>query len=729
MTFDDFTKKIISEIADELRTKQKCLTFDITPTANSVNPVTSEGVKGYVDDSVATVCNKITLEIDNDFKLTAKLYNGNTLLFTSNVIDLPLESVVVSGSYDSTNKKIILTLENGNTIEFSVADLINGLQTEITSSNKLSADLVDDSSTTNKFVTSSDKTNWNNKLDKVTTTTEVMQAYIKQVDGTQIMVYVHWNNIRDTIPIRDQTGNVRVATTPTTGTHATSKTYVDGLVTVKSMTYSDLATLKSNNGLVAGTYYRITDYVTKVNGKVNNVSDVARSAEHAFDVIVLATSNNTFCEEASAILHSGDTYFANSDLKAWKLWYCFENDTNRFEWADTTNGKGVIYRMIDEFENDLPYDFKNVQFKRYKITSTTDSRQSGLVGMYLGFEDNYGVVSDTADYKWCYTFTKSSDESELSYVAYNNTAYNNGHYVKQVKIGQYLCDSPNYRGVQALNNIVFITPYTIVDMQIGVNSFNDTLVGNEDITYSYYGEMFRRNIILGNQSHNRVDECMEDNVLGSGTLSNDIQWNKIANHFSKNFAIILRSNTIGCNAKETKYPGEFSYNAVNVSIQNSDFSNMSSILRSTISLITNSTLSGNGIQESTFGSLKHVTMNVNVLLGCRFQFLQYATFTQGASTVNIMNLTVGAVYGTSSDVYNIPLSDLPNINGNRFIKTIGWDRGDTSNPFILTYTYDSIDETNLGFKTSKYAYINGVWTEITTYLSDVEMETLISEVF
>lgn len=41
------------------------------------------------------------------------------------MVDLPLESVVVNGSYDSTNKKIILTLQNGNTIEFSVADLVS----------------------------------------------------------------------------------------------------------------------------------------------------------------------------------------------------------------------------------------------------------------------------------------------------------------------------------------------------------------------------------------------------------------------------------------------------------------------------------------------------------------------------------------------------------------------------------------------------------------------------
>lgn len=83
-------------------------------------------------------------------------------LWTAQTIDLPLESVVVSGSYDDVNKKIVLTLQSWSTVEFSVADLVSWLQTEITSSNKLSADLVDDSSTTNKFVTASDLTKLSN---------------------------------------------------------------------------------------------------------------------------------------------------------------------------------------------------------------------------------------------------------------------------------------------------------------------------------------------------------------------------------------------------------------------------------------------------------------------------------------------------------------------------------------------------------------------------------------
>lgn len=86
---------------------------------------------------------------------TLKDQDGNTL-GSSQTIDLPLESVVVSGRYDSQTKEVILTLEDGSEIKFSVADLVSGLQTEITSSNKLPSDLVDDTDQSHKFTTAAD---------------------------------------------------------------------------------------------------------------------------------------------------------------------------------------------------------------------------------------------------------------------------------------------------------------------------------------------------------------------------------------------------------------------------------------------------------------------------------------------------------------------------------------------------------------------------------------------
>lgn len=109
------------------------------------------------------------LSIDSQtFVVTAQLkdQDGNNL-GQAKTIDLPLETMVVSGSYDDTTQKIILTLKNGQTVEFSVADLVSGLQSEITLSNKLDADLVSDVSSENKFVTTAEKATWNGKQDTI----------------------------------------------------------------------------------------------------------------------------------------------------------------------------------------------------------------------------------------------------------------------------------------------------------------------------------------------------------------------------------------------------------------------------------------------------------------------------------------------------------------------------------------------------------------------------------
>lgn len=113
----------------------------------------------------------ISLSINSEtYVVTAQLkdQDGNNL-GASQTIDLPLESVVVNGSYDAQTKKVILTLQSGSTIEFSVADLVAGLQSEITAQSPLASDLVDDTnSTTHKFVTTTEKSTWSAKQDALT---------------------------------------------------------------------------------------------------------------------------------------------------------------------------------------------------------------------------------------------------------------------------------------------------------------------------------------------------------------------------------------------------------------------------------------------------------------------------------------------------------------------------------------------------------------------------------
>ena len=95
-------------------------------------------------------------------------------------------------------------------------------------------------------------------------------------------------------------------------------------------------------------------------------------------------------------IHYDANYFLTCNLAAWELWYCLDNDKSSFDWADEENGTGVIYRMIDEWGNDCPYDFKNIQFKR-------DVYEEG--GLAESGEEDYSL--------WCYTFSFRGENGEV----------------------------------------------------------------------------------------------------------------------------------------------------------------------------------------------------------------------------------------------------------------------------------------------------------------------------
>lgn len=138
------------------------------------------------------------------------------------------------------------------------------------------------------------------------------------------------------------------------------KQYVDdSMVGVVSLTYSDLKTLRNSSGLTVGAQYRITDY--QCTTKQANTT----AATHQFDIIVVADNECTLNENATVVKHDGDTYFKNCNLEAWEIKYCLDNSTYRFAWADTANGKGVIYYMKDEWGNEAPYDFKNIMYTSF----------------------------------------------------------------------------------------------------------------------------------------------------------------------------------------------------------------------------------------------------------------------------------------------------------------------------------------------------------------------------
>lgn len=148
----------ISDIQTEQTTQNnKISALETDNTTNKTNIATLQTDSGH----------SILLELNTTtYVLTATLKNKAGTILNTSSIDLPVEQLVVSVSYDENTKELVITLKNGEVTRVSLGDLISGLQTEITSSNKLSSDLVDDTNNTNKFVTTGEKQGWNAKYNK-----------------------------------------------------------------------------------------------------------------------------------------------------------------------------------------------------------------------------------------------------------------------------------------------------------------------------------------------------------------------------------------------------------------------------------------------------------------------------------------------------------------------------------------------------------------------------------
>ena len=282
---------------------------------------------------------------------------------------------------------------------------------------------------------------------------------------------------------------------------------VDSLIT--PTTYAELVALRNSSSLIAGMQYRITDYTC------TTTQENTQSAGHPFDIIVTADSENTLNEVARAIQHEGDTYFADCDLNAWKIWYCLDNDATRFAWADSANGKGIIYRMIDEWNNDVPYDFKNIQFARDWSVIAPDSVLAGTIYCYTFSVFLDGLSEDATANDESVKAKECIESDGDGFFGNNKIALRNS--------GAYL-----------LNDIIFFTDWA----NYTVNHFSNTF-GN----YCYSNT-------FGNSCYSNTfgDYC------SSNTFGNDCYYNSFGNScYSNTLGNACYSNTFGNHCNYIKF--------------------------------------------------------------------------------------------------------------------------------------------------------------------------------
>lgn len=365
----------------------------------------------------------------------------------------------------------------------------------------------------------------NAKLDKVATATATKQAYVKNADGTQGMVNI---------------GGTADDDLPTIGQMNTA---VAGVTSFEETTYSALKAKRDAGTLVKGKWYRITDYTC------TTIQEDTQSAGHVFDVIVRADSTNVLNENAYAALHSSDTYFANCKLAAWQLKYSIDNDTTRFAWADSTNGKGIIYYMKDEWNNECPYDFKNIQFKRYKITG-------GLANTW-GLNGQSYTVS-TTDTQFFYTFAYLDGN-----VMYDATLKGNDGTLAACDEGFVAGVYGNSIAEASAIWVMLAEPNAPTKMVLPGTIIYSTHVYTEGIAYlgchgNIFGSNCTNNTFEDNCINNKVGDRSTKNIFGK-----ECSYNTFGDDFNNNtLGYGCTNNTFGDNCYSNIFSGGCSYNIV-----------------------------------------------------------------------------------------------------------------------------------------------------------------------
>ena len=388
----------------------------------------------------------------------------------------------------------------------------------------------------------------------------------------------------------------------------------DGNVTggSKSMveiTWSNLKSLRDSSGLTPGMQYRITDYNT------TTVQANTQAAGHQFDIIVVADDNHTLNENARAIRHSGDTYFSGATLEAWELKYDIDNDTTKYAWADSgATGHGVIYWMKDEWNNECPYDFKNIQFARWEQTNPVgyifdegeyayvqDSDQSwvsnyNLKAGFYSLDGNSNDVwlfhdEDLSEYKkeisytvsstpaYCYTFGRGLDTS-LGKKVYDNV------------IKEYY----NSNKLQ-LNNIVFLQ--TTLSQNCYSNTFGNGCNSNT------FGNDCNSNTFGNSCNSNTFGNSCGPNTFGndcrSNTFGNSCGPNTFGNSCNSNtFGYGCYSNTFGNDCSSNTFGNDCNFNTFGNYYVSNTFGN--SCYSNTFGYDCESNTFGDGCESNTFGN-------------------------------------------------------------------------------------------------------------------------------
>ena len=196
----------------------------------------------------------------------------------------------------------------------------------------------------------------------------------------------------------------------------------------------------------------------------------------------------------------------------------------------TEDGQGTIYFMKDEHGNQCPYDFKNIQFKRWLVTDSMSGR-TGFTDQYLGVLNNLPVnlsIDDEDDFVWAYTFSSDAAGGEQEDYSLDGKAHNVYDNIIEEST-DYLLPNNVFFGEYCYSNHLQINCYQ--------NSFSQSCSGNSFSQNCYnnsFSQYCQKNSFSQNCSNNSFSQGCNNNSFSQNCQNNSFSQNCFRNSFSQN---------------------------------------------------------------------------------------------------------------------------------------------------------------------------------------------------
>lgn len=254
------------------------------------------------------------------------------------------------------------------------------------------------------------------------------------------------------------------------------------------------------------------------------IPGLEKNKEYFFKILFIKPENHAGTTNINCEIYDyTEPYYIGIDMSKWIIKYDINNDLSKYSWADTENGKGVIFYLKDEWDNECWYDFKNIKFKRTK--EFIDEHE------YLRVNDE---TKFTEDEKYFFTFDCNGNDDSLNTGKYKCEQNSLGKYMSGKKI--------------TLNNTIFLGNGNS-NNKLGENNFNN--IFGYDTYNNVIGVNCQGNIIPKKFTYNNIRNGFKNNTyLGDNFRYNEIghlfEGNTVVGYTSRcNFGYNFKNNTIG----------------------------------------------------------------------------------------------------------------------------------------------------------------------------------------